>query len=90
MNNHFEDSRYHLARAAEHAKWGVMTELERAKTRVRTMAGREPEPNRLQRVRAAVAARVKVATARAREVLEEARNVVSGSRDRSNEREQST
>ncbi|WP_455429859.1 DUF7553 family protein [Natronococcus zhouii] len=90
MNNHFKDSRYHLARAAEHAKWGVMTEVERSKARVRTMAGPEPEPNRLQRVRAAVAAREQVATARARRAVGEVRKVVSGSRDRSSEREQST
>ncbi|WP_455363919.1 DUF7553 family protein [Natronococcus wangiae] len=92
MRNHFEDSWYHLVRAVEHAKWGLEAELERVEARVRTLMGREPEPepNRLQRVRAATAARKRVITERARRGLEDVRNAVFGYRARSRGRERST
>ncbi|QSW99256.1 DUF7553 family protein [Haloterrigena alkaliphila] len=54
MNKHFHDSRYYLARAADHAKLGLTETLEPAVSRVRGL-GRddepEPEPTRLESVR---------------------------------------
>ncbi|WP_090613334.1 DUF7553 family protein [Natrinema salaciae] len=44
MNKHFDDSRYYLARAAEHARLGVTESLEGPAARVRTLLGREPDP----------------------------------------------
>jgi hypothetical protein len=53
MNKHFEDARYYLVRAGEHAKKGVAEELAPVERRVRRLTGREPdpEPSRLERVR---------------------------------------
>ncbi|MDF9746235.1 DUF7553 family protein [Natrinema salsiterrestre] len=51
MNKHFTDSRYYLARAAEHARLGVTDALEAPTTRVRALFGRDdpdPEPSRLE------------------------------------------
>ncbi|WP_226007014.1 DUF7553 family protein [Natrinema salinisoli] len=53
MNKHFTDSRYYLARAAEHARLGVTDALEGPTTRVRALLGRDdpdPEPSRLEGV----------------------------------------
>ena len=55
MSKHFEDARYYLGRAAEHAKAGVREELEPLERRVREMTGAEdetsePEPGRLERL----------------------------------------
>ncbi|MFB6080463.1 MAG: hypothetical protein ABEJ81_05655 [Haloferacaceae archaeon] len=52
MNKHFEDARYYLGRATEHAKEGVREELEPIEKRFRDMTGEEaePEPSRLDRV----------------------------------------
>ncbi|PSQ44086.1 hypothetical protein BRD17_04800 [Halobacteriales archaeon SW_7_68_16] len=54
MNKHFEDARYYLKRAGEHAKEGISEELEPVEERVRELTGREeePEPGRLETVRA--------------------------------------
>jgi len=53
MNKHFEDARYYLKRAGEHTTEGLKEELEPIEERVRTLTGREaePEPTRLERVR---------------------------------------
>jgi len=53
MNKHFEDARYYVGRAGEHAAEGVKAELEPIEERVRKLTGREaePEPTRLERVR---------------------------------------
>ncbi|WP_338739355.1 DUF7553 family protein [Haloplanus salilacus] len=51
MNKHFEDTLYYLGRAGEHAKEGVMEEIEPLEERVREFTGAEedePEPSRLQ------------------------------------------
>ncbi|MFC7186349.1 DUF7553 family protein [Halorubrum yunnanense] len=78
MSKHFEDARYYLGRAAEHAKAGVKEELKPVETRVRELVGaeaEEPEPSRLDRLqadlrgveeRAEGGAREAVASARAR------------------------
>jgi hypothetical protein len=53
MNKHFEDARYYVKRAGEHAAEGVKEELEPVEQRIRALTGREeePEPSRLERVR---------------------------------------
>lgn len=51
MAKHFEDARYYMGRAVEHAKAGVKEELEPLEDRVRKLTGREkeePEPGRLE------------------------------------------
>jgi len=51
MAKHFEDARYYMGRAVEHAKAGVKEELEPLEDRVRELTGREkeePEPGRLE------------------------------------------
>jgi hypothetical protein len=54
MNRHFEDERYYLKRAAETARAGVAAELAPVGQRLRRRFGREeePEPSRLERLRA--------------------------------------
>ncbi|MFC7020448.1 MULTISPECIES: DUF7553 family protein [Haloarcula] len=54
MNKHFEDARYYLKRAGETAKKGVETELEPVEERFRELTGdeKEPEPGRLEKVKA--------------------------------------
>jgi|AntRauMinimDraft_2_1070382.scaffolds.fasta_scaffold03528_2 hypothetical protein len=80
MSKHFEDARYYLSRAAEHAKAGVKEELAPVEDRVKALVGidandEEPEPSRLDRLqsdlkkleeRAEGEAREAVASARAR------------------------
>ncbi|MDZ5810571.1 hypothetical protein U4E84_04310 [Halorubrum sp. AD140] len=79
MSKHFEDARYYLGRAAEHAKAGVKEELEPVEARVKELVGvgeeEEPESSRLDRLqtdlkrieeRAEGEAREAVASARAR------------------------
>jgi hypothetical protein len=53
MNRHFEDARYYLKRAGEHAAEGVKAELEPVERKVREVTGRErePEPTRIEKVR---------------------------------------
>ena len=59
MSKHFEDARYYLGRAAEHAKAGIEEELEPLRERVSALVGEEspaePEPSRLERLQADVA-----------------------------------
>ena len=52
MNKHFEDARYYLGRASEHAKEGVVEELQPVEERFRKLTGNEeePEPSRLEKV----------------------------------------
>ncbi|WP_336002437.1 DUF7553 family protein [Halorientalis halophila] len=54
MNKHFEDAGYYLKRAGETAKRGVVEELEPVQRRVEKLTGGEdePEPGRLEEVRA--------------------------------------
>ncbi|WP_324756904.1 DUF7553 family protein [Haloarcula sp. GH36] len=54
MNKHFEDARYYLKRAGETATKGVKEELEPVEERFRELTGKEeePEPNRLETVKA--------------------------------------
>ena len=54
MNKHFEDTRYYIRRAGETAKKGISEELEPVEERVKKLTGQEeePEPSRLEEVRA--------------------------------------
>ena len=54
MNRHFEDARYYLKRAGETAGEGIRAELEPVETRLRELTGaeEEPEPSRLEAVKA--------------------------------------
>ncbi|MFB6122301.1 MAG: hypothetical protein ABEJ78_02430 [Haloferacaceae archaeon] len=52
MNKHFEDARYYLGRASEHAKEGIVEELQPVEERFRDLTGREeePTPSRLEKI----------------------------------------
>ena len=54
MNKHFHDSAYYLQRAGEHAKLGVVETFDPVLERVRSLLGRdsepEPEPGRVETV----------------------------------------
>jgi predicted nucleic acid-binding Zn-ribbon protein len=54
MAKHFEDARYYMGRAVDHAKAGVKEELEPLEQRVRELTGKEkeaePEPSRLEKL----------------------------------------
>ncbi|MDS0283016.1 DUF7553 family protein [Haloarcula onubensis] len=54
MNKHFEDARYYLKRAGETASKGLREELEPVEARFRELTGAEtePEPSRLDAVKA--------------------------------------
>ncbi|WP_262178283.1 DUF7553 family protein [Haloarcula laminariae] len=54
MNKHFEDARYYLKRAGETAGKGLKEELEPVEARFRELTGTEaePEPSRLEAVKA--------------------------------------
>ncbi|NUB92590.1 hypothetical protein HT576_16395 [Haloterrigena sp. SYSU A121-1] len=83
MNKHFDDSRYYLTRAAEHAKLGLGETLAPHATRVRELLGRdaepEPEPTRLEAVRAELAGLERTAERRARGAVGSARATLSRS-----------
>ena len=51
MNKHFEDARYYLGRATEHAKEGVLEELEPIERRFKQLTGEaeQPQPPRRER-----------------------------------------
>lgn len=53
MNRNFEDARYYLKRAGEHAAEGIKEELEPVEQKVREATGREkePEPSRIEKLR---------------------------------------
>lgn len=53
MNKHFEDARYYLKRAGEHAKEGIKEEIEPVERRFRKITGNDeaPKPSRLDKVR---------------------------------------
>ena len=78
MSKHFEDARYYLGRAAEHAKAGVVEELEPVEARVKQLVGRgdeepEPDPSRLDRLQADLKRLQERAEGEAREAIETAR-----------------
>ncbi|MFC4541593.1 hypothetical protein ACFO5R_06605 [Halosolutus amylolyticus] len=75
MNNHFHDSLYYLRRAGEHAILGLRDVADDAETRVRSLTGREVEPERrVDRVRddlETVAGQARATIAAARSSLDE-------------------
>jgi molecular chaperone GrpE (heat shock protein) len=76
MSKHFEDARYYLGRAAEHAKAGVKEELEPVEARVKALRGgteEEPEPSRLDRIQADLKQLEERAEGEAREAIASAR-----------------
>ncbi|NUC71493.1 hypothetical protein HTZ84_04065 [Haloterrigena sp. SYSU A558-1] len=80
MNKHFDDSRYYLARAAEHAKLGLTETLAPYATRLRAAVGRdepEPDPSRLEAVRDELLALERRAEGQARDAVGSARATLS-------------
>lgn len=82
MNKHFEDSQYYLRRSIETAARGVRAELEPVEERVRSMIGREQEPEqgRLQSVQEDLRDIETRVEGEAREAIESAREQISGFR----------
>jgi hypothetical protein len=81
MSKHFEDARYYLGRAAEHAKAGVKEELAPVEARVKELVGREdeeePEPSRLDKLQADLKQLEERAEGEAREAVASARKRVT-------------
>lgn len=97
MSKHFEDARYYLGRAAEHAKAGMKEELETAEERVRELAGLEeeevPEPSRIEKLQAELQELEERAEGEAKEAVTNARKRLQayrGESDESGESEQTT
>lgn len=84
MSKHFEDARYYIGRAAEHAKAGVREELEPLEERVREIAGmedeEEPEPDRLEKIQAELKSLEQRAEGEAKQAVQNARQRVSAYR----------
>ena len=80
MSKHFEDARYYLGRAAEHAKAGVKEELAPVEQRVKDLVGieeEEPEPSRLDRLQTDLKQLEERAEGEAREAVASARERVA-------------
>ncbi|KOX95680.1 MULTISPECIES: hypothetical protein [Halorubrum] len=81
MSKHFEDARYYLGRAADHAKAGVKEELAPVEERVKELVGREddeePEPSRLDKLQADLKELEERAEGEAREAVASARKRVA-------------
>ncbi len=75
MNKHFEDTQYYLKRAGETAKRGVSEELEPVRERFESVVGEEeePEPGRVEKVRADLKELQVKAEGEAKESIAEAR-----------------
>lgn len=69
MNRHFEDTRYYLTRAVETACKGVTEELEPLRDRFEERGEDEPEPGRVDQLRADLADLQERAEGEARERL---------------------
>jgi hypothetical protein len=82
MNKHFEDARYYLARAGETAGKGLKEELEPVEARFRALTGteEEPEPSRLEAVKADLKALQGRAEGEAAEAIGEARERIGAYR----------
>jgi hypothetical protein len=80
MNKHFEDAQYYLKRAGETAKKGVVEELEPIQERIDTVTGgeddTEPEPNRLEEIRADLKELQGRAEGEAKEAIADAREKI--------------
>jgi len=82
MNKHFEDARYYIKRAGETARKGVAEELEPVEQRFKTLTGREeePEPSRLDEVKADLKEIQGKAEGEAREAIADARERIESYR----------
>ncbi|WP_435145064.1 DUF7553 family protein [Halobaculum sp. P14] len=76
MSKHFEDARYYLGRAADHAKEGVKEEVQPIEERVRELVGKEkePEPDRLEKLQADLKELSERAEGETKEAVQDARD----------------
>ncbi|QCC49764.1 DUF7553 family protein [Halapricum salinum] len=83
MNKHFEDTRYYLKRAGETAKRGVSEELEPIRDRFQSVTGgeEEPEPSRLDEIKADLKGVQEKAEGEAKEAIGEARGKIQQYRE---------
>ena len=86
MNKHFKDTRYYLKRAGETAKRGIAEELEPVQERVQVLVGEdeEPDPSRIEQVRADLAEIGERAEGEAKAAIEDAREKLDQYRGVSN------
>lgn len=84
MNKHFEDARYYIKRAGETAKKGVAEELEPVQERFQDLTGgeEEPEPGRLEKVRADLKDIQGRAEGEAKEAISDARGKIDSYRSK--------
>lgn len=82
VNKHFEDARYYMKRAGETAKAGVSEEVGKVEERFRELTGRDedPEPGRLDEIKADLQELQERAEGEAREAIEEARERIEAYR----------
>lgn len=82
MNKHFEDARYYLKRAGETAKKGVEEELEPVRDRFQELTGgeEEPEPGRLDSIKADLKELQDNAEGEAKEAIADAREKIEAYR----------
>ncbi|KOX91953.1 DUF7553 family protein [Haloarcula rubripromontorii] len=85
MNRHFEDARYYLKRAGETATKGVKEELGPVEERFRELTGKEeePEPSRLEAVKADLKELQEKAEGEAEEAIADAREKIGDYRGKS-------
>jgi len=83
MASHFEDARYYMGRAVDHAKAGIMEEVEPLEERVRELTGteKEPEPSRLEKLQSDLRELEQRAEGEAREAVQNARERVAAYRE---------
>lgn len=82
VNKHFEDARYYMKRAGETAKAGVSEEVGKVEERFRDLTGRdeEPEPGRLDEIKADLLELQERAEGEARDAIEDARERIDAYR----------
>jgi len=82
MNKHFEDAQYYLKRAGKTATKGVKEELEPVEERFRELTGKEeePEPGRLEKVKADLKELQEKAEGEAEEAIADAREKIGAYR----------
>ncbi|MFB6222788.1 MAG: hypothetical protein ABEH86_03825 [Haloarcula sp.] len=82
MNKHFEDAQYYLKRAGKTATKGVKEELEPIEERFRELTGKEeePEPSRLDAIKADLKELQETAEGEAEEAIADAREKISSYR----------
>ncbi|MEF8806673.1 DUF7553 family protein [Natronomonas sp.] len=88
MNNHFEDARHHLKRAAETAKAGVSEELEPLREKAQDLMNREedePEPGRFEELKQELKELQEKAEGETREAIQDAREKLDSYRNQRTE-----